>query len=113
MSGDFGTITFVLLHPGQAPDADHLRLDRVADVERPDHAVLPALRGVRQERELALVVDAEAMRAVAGQVVEADLFRLAALGDVENKKAGPGVASRVACKAPRGHHKASALDDAG
>src|SRR4029079_13827994 len=48
------------------------------------------LRGVRQERKLALVVDAEAMRAIAGGVVEADLLRLAAFGDVDETHDGGG-----------------------
>src|SRR5262245_32852972 len=78
VTGLFVAGTFSLLHPRQAPDADDLRILRIADVERPDHALLPSRRVVRKERELAFVVDAEAMRPVARQVVESDLLRLAA-----------------------------------
>ena len=91
------------LHPGQAPLAEDLRLGRVLDVERPDHPLVPARRVVRQERELALVIDAEAVRAGAGRVVEADLFRLAALRDVEDEQAGAGVAAGLAAE-PLGVH---------
>jgi hypothetical protein len=90
MAGHFVAIACRVLHPRQAELADDLGLGRVLDVERPDDAVLPSLRGVRQERELALVVDAEAMRTVAGRVVEADLLRLAALRDVEDEQTGCG-----------------------
>src|ERR1700693_5846703 len=71
----------------------------VADVERPDHPLVPARRVVRQEREAALVVDAEAMRAAAGRVVEGDLARLVGLADVEDEKAGAGVLALVADQA--------------
>src|ERR1051325_8800868 len=91
MAGHFVAIACRVLHPRQAELTDHLGFGRVLDVERPDDAVLPSLRGVRQERELALVVDAEAVRAIAGRVVEADLLRLAAFGDVEDEQAGAGV----------------------
>src|SRR5690242_12509226 len=112
MARRLGAIAVVCLHPGQAPDADDLRLDRVADVERPDHPVFPSLRRVRQERELALVVDAEAVRPIAGQIVKADLLWLAAFRDVENEKTGPGVAPRIPGKAFGIHVEEVAVDDA-
>ena len=49
-----------------------------------------------QEGELALVVDAEAVRAGARRVVEADLLRRIGLADVEDVEAGAGVAALVA-----------------
>src|SRR5207244_5668919 len=79
------------LHPWQPELTDHLGLERIGDVERPDHAAVPARRVVRQHRKLALVVDAEAVRPGARQIVEADLLRLAALADVEDEQAGAGV----------------------
>ena len=84
------------LLPRQAPDADDLRLERIADVERPDHPLVPARRVVRQEGEAALVVDAEAVRAAAGRVVEGDLARLVGLADVEDEQPGAGVLALVA-----------------
>ena len=50
-----------------------LRLERIADVEVQMTRLFQPSRVVRQERELALVVDAEAVRAAARHVVEADL----------------------------------------
>src|SRR5262249_28677369 len=87
------------LLPWQAPYADHVRLERVLHVERPDHALVPARRVVRQERERALVIDAEAVRAGARRVVEADLLGLIGLADVEDEEAGACVAAAVAGKA--------------
>src|SRR5262249_3716662 len=80
------------------PGADHFGLEWVLDVERPDHALVPALRIVRQEGELALVVDAEAVRTGAGRIVEADLLRLAALADVEDEEPGAGIAAGLAAE---------------
>src|SRR5439155_5206526 len=45
--------------PWQAPDADKLRIEGIADVHGPDDTPVPALRVVGEEGELALVVDAE------------------------------------------------------
>ncbi len=81
----------VRLLPRQAPDADHLGFQRVADVEGPDHALVPALGIVGQKCQLSLIVDAEAMRAAARHVVEADLARLGRGADVEDEQAGAGV----------------------
>ena len=86
-----------LLHPGQPPDADDFGLERVLDVERPDHALVPSRRAHWQEGEIAFVVDAEAVRAASRHVVEADRLRLAALRDVEDEQAG----ARVACPCRR------------
>src|SRR5689334_819619 len=50
------------LLPRQAPDAHHLGSERIAHVQGPDDAPVPAVGVVREERELAGVVDAEAVR---------------------------------------------------
>ena len=52
---------------------------------------VPARRVVGEEGEFSRVIDAEAVRAAAGHVVEADLARLLGDGDVEDVEAGPGV----------------------
>src|SRR5262245_66674682 len=77
--------------PGQTPDADHVGTQRVADVERPDHALAPALGIVGQEGELACIVDAEAMRARAGRVVETYFLRRPGPSDAEDIQAGNGI----------------------
>src|SRR5262245_10228353 len=87
--------------PGQTPDADHVGTQRVADVERPDHALAPALGIVGQEGELACIVDAEAMRARAGRVVETDFLRCLGPADVEDVEAGTGIAALIAGQALR------------
>src|ERR1700685_2308138 len=85
--------------PWQAPDADDLRLERIAGVEGPDHPLVPARRVVGEEGELLLVVDAEPVRPAAGRVVEADFARLVGLADVEDEKPGAGILALVADQA--------------
>jgi hypothetical protein len=84
--------------PRQAPDADDFRLERIAQIERPDHALVPARRIAGQQREVALMVDAETVRAAARHVVKADLPGLARVFDVENVKAATAVFAFVACE---------------
>jgi len=102
----------LVLHPRQAPDADHFRAQRVANVERPDHAAVPARRVVGQKRELALQIDAEAVRAGARHVVEADRLRRRRLRNVEDEEAGAGVLAFVAGKPLRIHIEQIVADDA-
>ena len=106
---DFGRIR---LHPRQAPDADHFGLERIGNVERPDHALGPARRVVRHEGELALEIDAEAVRAGARHVVEADRLRRRRRRDVEDEKAGARVLALVAGEPLRIHVKQIVADDA-
>ena len=91
-----GFAVAVRLHPRQTPLAEDFRLERVFNVERPDHALVPARRVVGEERELAFVVDAKAVRAGARRVVEADLLGLAAFADIEEEEAGARVAADIA-----------------
>jgi hypothetical protein len=84
------------LHPWQAPDADDLGMQRVADIERPDHALVPARRIVGHESEMALQIDAEAMRSGAGHVVKADRLRRRRRRDIEDEEAGADVLALVA-----------------
>ena len=60
------------LHPGRPHWLD-LRLGRVLDVERPDHRLFSPARCSAGTQACA-VIDAEAVRAGAGRVVEADLL---------------------------------------
>ena len=53
---------------------DNFRLQRVGDIQGPDDALVPSLGIVRHERELALVIDPEAMGTAAWHVVEPGLF---------------------------------------
>ena len=104
-------IRFVL-HPRQAPDADHFRAQRVANVERPDHAAVPARRVVGQKSEVTLQIDAETMRARTRHVVEADRFRRRRLRHVEDEKTGAGVLAFVAGKPLGIHVEQIVADDA-
>ena len=104
-------IRFVL-HPRQTPDADHFRAQRVADVERPDHAAVPARRVIGQKRKLTLQIDAETMRARSGHVVEADGLRRCRLRHIEDEKAGAGILAFVAGKPLGIHIKQIVADDA-
>src|SRR5215831_7639050 len=103
--------TFGLL-PRQAPDADDFGLERLADIERPDHPLVPSGRVIGQEGKAALVVDAEAMRAAAGRVEEADFARLVGLADVEDEEAGAGVLAFVAGQPFGVHVEMMVADDA-
>ena len=92
-----GADVFRLL-PRQAPDADDLRLERIADIERPDHALVPALGVARQQREIAFAVDTETVRAAARHVVEADLPGLLRILHIENVQAAAAILAFVAGK---------------
>src|ERR1051326_194707 len=100
----------VRLLPRQAPDAHHLGLERIAHVHGPDDAPVPTLGVVREERELARVVDPEAVRAAAGHVVKTDLARLGRLADIEDVESGTRVAPRFA-RQPLGIHIKNVLAD--
>src|SRR5262249_8673289 len=78
----------------------------------PDDAPVPALGVVGKERELPRIVDAEAVRAAAGHVVEADLARRRRLADVENVEAGARVSARFARQPFGVHVKNIFADDA-
>ncbi len=102
----------ICLHPRQPPDADDLGLERIFDVERPDHPLVPARRIVGHECEPALEIDPEAMRAGAGHVVEADRLRRRRLRNIENEKAGARILAFVAGEPLRVHVEQIVADDA-
>src|SRR5262252_459657 len=94
------TFSFAVhLLPRQSPDADDVGLERISDVQRPDHALVPAIRIVGQESERAPIVDTEAMRSAARHVVEADLLRRIRLGDVEDIEPGACIHALLARQA--------------
>ena len=100
------------LHPWQAPDADHFGLERIGNIQRPDHALGPARCVVRHEGELALEIDAETVRAGARHVVEADRLRRRRRRNVEDEKAGARVLALVAGEPLGIHVKQIVADDA-
>ena len=100
------------LHPRQSPDADHFGLERIADIERPDHALVPARRVVGHEGKPALEIDAEAVGTGARHVVEADRLRCRRRRDVEDEEAGARVLALVAGEPLRIHVEQIVADDA-